>query len=242
MGEMVANGVSAGDARKMLEHAAGSGRFCVRRSRTRTSTIPSFGMAIILAAGGERLQRWASSPSPVERPQSIAVFGEPRLRGFFVSSGNMDSMVNHYTATVAKKRRRSVRRTLRAAGGRSARTTRPWCAATDQAHARTAKAPLILGGIEASLRQLAHYDATGRTSSKRSILLDSSRPRVVRHGRALVIGSPTLERGIAIGASRSSTARCSAPLARACGRAAETLPSFPALQTDKLDYARNFAV
>ena len=100
-------------------------------------------------------------------PESIAVFGEPRL-GFLVSAGNMDSMVNHYT--VNKKRRHDDAYTP---GGKDG--ARPNHAAVVYSNLirRTFKeTPIILGGIEASLRRLAHYDYWS-DSLKRSILLDS---------------------------------------------------------------------
>ena len=115
---------------------------------------PSFGMAIItrlLEANGYKVGVIAQPDWNDER--SVTVFGEPRL-GFLVSSGNMDSMVNHYT--VAKKRRRSDAYSPGGAAGR-----RPNRAATVYANliCRTyKKTPIILGGIEASLRRLAHYD------------------------------------------------------------------------------------
>ena len=95
------------------------------------------------------------------------MFGEPRL-GFLVSAGNMDSMVNHYT--VNKKRRRDDAYTPGGKGG-----ARPNHAAVVYSNLirRTFKeTPIILGGIEASLRRLAHYDYWS-DSLKRSILLDS---------------------------------------------------------------------
>ena len=95
------------------------------------------------------------------------MFGEPRL-GFLVSAGNMDSMVNHYT--VNKKRRHDDAYTPGGKGG-----ARPNHAAVVYSNLirRTFKeTPIILGGIEASLRRLAHYDYWS-DSLKRSILLDS---------------------------------------------------------------------
>ena len=98
---------------------------------------------------------------------SIAILGEPRL-AFLVSSGNMDSMVNHFTA--AKKRRAKDQYSP---GGRTG--LRPDRAVTVYGNLirRTFKhTPVILGGIEASLRRLGHYDYWS-DSVKRSVLLDS---------------------------------------------------------------------
>ncbi|MBR2810427.1 MAG: YgiQ family radical SAM protein [Solobacterium sp.] len=128
----------------------------------------SFGMAIIsrvLEANGYKIglicqPDWRNN-------ESIQIYGEPRL-GFLVSAGNMDSMVNHYT--VAKKRRQSDAYSPGGVMGR-----RPDYAATvycnliRQVYKKT---PLIVGGIEASLRRLGHYDYwSGKV--RRSILLDA---------------------------------------------------------------------
>ena len=129
---------------------------------------PSFGMAIIsrvLDAHGYKVgiicqPDWAD-------PASITVLGEPRL-GFLVSAGNMDSMVNHYSVT--KHRRHTDAYTP---GGEEGR--RPNRAVTVYGNLirQTFKdAPIIIGGIEASLRRLAHYDYW-QDKLKRSVLLDS---------------------------------------------------------------------
>lgn len=129
---------------------------------------PSFGSAIItrvLESHGYKVG-FIAQPDWND-PESVAVFGEPRL-GFLVSAGNMDSMVNHYT--VNKKRRRDDAYTPGGKGG-----ARPNHAAVVYSNLirRTFKeTPIILGGIEASLRRLAHYDYWS-DSLKRSILLDS---------------------------------------------------------------------
>ncbi len=102
-----------------------------------------------------------------KNPQSIDVYGRPRL-GFLVSGGNMDSMVNHYS--VSKRRRKTDAFTPGGVMGK-----RPDYAATVYCNLirRTYKdVPILLGGIEGSLRRLAHYDYWSE-SMKRSILLDS---------------------------------------------------------------------
>lgn len=128
----------------------------------------SFGPAIIsrhLQAHGYRV---GILPQPDWRDdRSITALGEPRL-AFLVSGGNMDSMVNHFT--VAKKRRRTDAYTPGGVMGK-----RPDYAVTVYANLirRTyKKVPVIIGGIEASLRRLAHYDYWS-DRVKRSVLLDS---------------------------------------------------------------------
>lgn len=129
---------------------------------------PSFGMAIIsrvLEHAGYRVGI-ICQPDWTD-PASIAALGEPRL-GFLISAGNMDSMVNHYT--VNKKPRHEDAYTP---GGRAG--ARPNRAVTVYGNLirRTFKdKPIIIGGIEASLRRLAHYDYW-QDKLKRSVLLDS---------------------------------------------------------------------
>ncbi len=129
---------------------------------------PSFGAAIItrlLEAHGYRVG-FIAQPDWND-PASIDVFGEPHL-GFLVSSGNMDSMVNHYT--VAKKRRSSDAYTPGGViGKRPDRAVTVYCNLIRRTYKKT---PIIIGGIEASLRRLGHYDYWS-DSVRRSILLES---------------------------------------------------------------------
>ena len=128
----------------------------------------SFGPAIIsrvLEAHGYRVA--IISQPDWHDEESIAVFGRPRL-GFLVSAGNMDSMVNHYT--VNKKPRSTD---AYSPGGRTGRrpdyATIVYCNLINR---KFKDSPVIIGGIEASLRRLAHYDYWS-DKLKRSILLDS---------------------------------------------------------------------
>ena len=129
---------------------------------------PSFGAAIItrvLEAHGYKVG-FIAQPDWND-PASVALLGEPRL-GFLVSAGNMDSMVNHYT--VNKKRRHDDAYTPGGKGG--ARPNHAAVVYSNLIRRTFKKTPIILGGIEASLRRLAHYDYWS-DSLKRSILLDS---------------------------------------------------------------------
>ncbi len=129
---------------------------------------PSFGHAIIsrvLEAAGYKVG--IISQPDWKDPQSINKLGEPRL-GFLVMGGNMDSMVNHYS--VSKKKRKTDAFTPGGVMGR-----RPDYAVTVYCNLirRTyPKKPIVIGGIEASLRRLAHYDYWS-DKLKRSVLLDS---------------------------------------------------------------------
>ena len=129
---------------------------------------PSFGHAIISRVLESHGYSVAIISQPDWKdPDSIAVFGEPRL-GFLVTGGNMDSMVNHYS--VSKKHRKTDAFSPGGVMGK-----RPDYAVTVYGNLirRTYKdVPIILGGIEASLRRLAHYDYWSDTY-KRSILLDA---------------------------------------------------------------------
>ncbi len=128
----------------------------------------SFGHAIItrlLESHGYRVGIIAQPDW--KKKESITILGEPRL-GFLVSAGNMDSMVNHYT--VSKKRRHQDAYTPGGImGKRPDYATVVYGNLIRQTYKRT---PIILGGIEASLRRLAHYDYWS-DKVKRSILLDS---------------------------------------------------------------------
>ena len=129
---------------------------------------PSFGPAIIsrcLEAHGYRVG--IISQPDWKRDDSIAVFGKPRL-GFLISAGNMDSMVNHYSVS---KRRRSM--DAFTPGGVMGKRPDYATVVYGNLIRRTYKEiPIVIGGIEASLRRLAHYDYWSNTM-KRSILLDS---------------------------------------------------------------------
>ncbi len=129
---------------------------------------PSFGHAIIsrvLDANGYSVGI-ISQPDWKDK-DSINILGEPRL-GFLVMGGNMDSMVNHYS--VSKKRRTTDAFTPGGVmGKRPDYATTVYCNLIRQTYKTK---PIIIGGIEASLRRLAHYDYWSN-KVKRSILLDS---------------------------------------------------------------------
>jgi uncharacterized radical SAM protein YgiQ len=129
---------------------------------------PSFGHAIIsriLESHGYTVG--IISQPDWKDPESITILGRPRL-AFLVASGNMDSMVNHYS--VSKKRRATDAYTPGGVMGK-----RPDYATVVYSNLirRVYKdVPIILGGMEASLRRMAHYDYWS-DKFKRSILLDS---------------------------------------------------------------------
>ena len=129
---------------------------------------PSFGPAIISRVLESKGYKVGIIAQPDWKDAaSIGVLGEPRL-GFLVSGGNMDPMVNHYS--VAKKRRQTDAYSPGGViGKRPDRATVVYCNLIRKSYP---KAPIIIGGIEASLRRMAHYDYWS-DKVKRSILLDA---------------------------------------------------------------------
>lgn len=200
---------------------------------------PSFGHAIItrvLEAHGYKVGIIAQPDW--KNKESIMVFGEPRL-GFLVSSGNMDSMVNHYT--VSKKRRKADAFTPGGVMGK-----RPDYAAVVYSNLIRQvykKTPIILGGIEASLRRLAHYDYWSN-KLKRSILLDSGAD-ILSYGmgeRSIVEIAEALDSGMAVSDITYIDGTVCKVKSLDCVYDAITLQSYDELQKDKLNYARSFYV
>ena len=129
---------------------------------------PSFGHAIISRVLEDAGYKVGILSQPDWRdPASVTALGEPRL-GFLVSGGNMDSMVNHYS--VSKKHRQTDAFTPGGVmGKRPDYAVTVYCNLIRRIYKKT---PIIIGGIEASLRRLAHYDYWS-DKLKRSILLDA---------------------------------------------------------------------
>ena len=129
---------------------------------------PSFGASIICRVLESRGYRVAFLAQPDWRKNDDFIrFGRPRL-GFMVSSGNIDSMVAHYTA--AKKHRSDD---AYSPGGKSGkRPDRAVIVYCNKIREIYGDVPIIIGGLEASLRRFAHYDYWDN-KVRRSILLDS---------------------------------------------------------------------
>ena len=157
---------------------------------------PSFGHAII----SRMLESRGYSVGIISQPDwkdenSIAIYGEPRL-AFLISAGNMDSMVNHYF--VSKKHRPTDAYTP--GGEINKRPDRATAVYGNLIRRIFKNTPIIIGGIEASLRRMAHYDYWS-DSFKRSILLDSQADLLL-YGmgeRSIVEVADALNSGIAIG-------------------------------------------
>ena len=200
---------------------------------------PSFGPAIIsriLEANGYRVGI-ISQPDWKDNT-SIMEYGEPK-RGFLVSGGNMDSMVNHYS--VSKKRRKTDAFTPGGVmGKRPDYATIVYGNLIRQVYKKT---PVIIGGIEASLRRLAHYDYWSN-HLKRSILLDSGAD-LISYGmgeRSIVEIADALKSGIAVGDITFIDGTVYKAKDLSSVYDAVTLPSYEELKKDKLNYARSFYV
>ena len=200
---------------------------------------PSFGMAIITRVLESHGFKVGVICQPDWRnPASVTVLGEPRL-AFLVSSGNMDSMVNHYT--VAKRRRE---RDAYSPGGKMGLRPDHATVVYGNLVRRAYKhVPIVLGGIEASLRRLAHYDYWS-DRLKRSILLDAGAD-LISYGmgeRSIVAIAEALDAGLDVRDlsfipgtvyKARTTEQCDRPV---------VLPSFDELQADRRAYAKSFGM
>jgi len=200
---------------------------------------PSFGHAIITRL----LQSHGYTVGIISQPDwknddSIAVFGAPRL-GFLVSSGNMDSMVNHYY--VSKKHRETDAYTP---GGKPyMRPDHATVVYSNLIRKKYKHTPIIIGGIEASLRRMAHYDYWS-DSFKRSILLDSQAD-LISYGmgeKSIVEIADALNSGIAVKdiSFIAGTVHKTKDISGLYDY--ELLPSYDDMVSDKTLYAKSFKI
>ena len=156
---------------------------------------PSFGAAIISRVLEDAGFLCAMLCQPDWRStDDFKRFGKPRL-GFLVSSGNIDSMVAHYTAA-RKKRSYDYYSPGGKAGLRPDRALIVYCNRIREAYGDV---PILIGGLEASLRRFAHYDYWS-DSVRRSILVDS-RADILMYGmgeRSIVRLAELLDRGVPV--------------------------------------------
>ena len=173
-----------------------------------------------------------------KNPKSIDIYGPPRL-GFLVSGGNMDSMVNHYSVT--KHRRKTDAYTPGGImGKRPDYATVVYGNLIRQTYKDT---PIIIGGIEASLRRLAHYDYWSETM-KRSILLDAQADLLL-YGmgeRSIVEVADALNSGMNVRDITyiDGTAFRMAELDESLPTI--VLPSYDELKNDRRKYAESFRI
>jgi uncharacterized radical SAM protein YgiQ len=196
---------------------------------------PAFAMGIlgrVLEAAGYRVA--ILSQPDWRSAEPWRQFGRPRLF-FGISAGNMDSMINHYTAS-KKVRNDDAYSPGGRIGLRPDRATIPYAQRAREAYPGV---PVIAGGVEASLRRLAHYDYWSDTV-RRSIILDAkadlvvfgmSEHQIVEIARRLAAGESTRDlrdmRGVAFALGASET-----PPAEAI-----VLPSFEDVKSDKRKFA-----
>lgn len=204
----------------------------------------SFGTAII----GRLLERYGYKVAVLPQPdyksaEDFQRFGKPRM-GFLINSGVVDSMVNNYS--VFKHRRKTDEY---APGGKAGnRPDRAVIVYSNRAKEAYKDVPVIIGGIEASLRRLGHYDYWS-DKVRRSILLDSKADLLI-YGmgeRAVVEIAEALDSGIAardITWVRGTCYRAKdLSIAESAGEEnLKVLPSFDDISSDKKAYARSFAV
>ena len=200
---------------------------------------PSFGPAIISRLLESRGYKVALIPQPDWRDEkSIQVFGPPKL-AFLVCGGNMDSMVNHYS--VSRRRRETDAYTPGGVMGRRPdRAVTVYCNLIRKVYGQI---PIVIGGIEASLRRLSHYDYWS-DQVKRSVLIDSQADivscgmgehSVIEIAEALEAGIPVSQITYVAGtAYRTKSLPEDLPL--------ELLPDHEAVRTDKRAYAQSFRI
>lgn len=198
---------------------------------------PSFGVAII----GRVLERHGYKVAILSQPNYSSIedfqrFGRPRL-GFLISSGNVDSMVNNYT--VFKKHRRDDQYSPGGIGGK--RPDRAVIVYGNRAKEAYKNVPVIIGGIEASLRRMGHYDYWD-DKVRRSILLDSGADILI-YGmgeRAIVEIAEALDASIE--AKHITWVRGTCVKAREIDEDTLLLPDFEKISTDRREFARSFAM
>ncbi|MGN0132941.1 MAG: YgiQ family radical SAM protein [Lachnospiraceae bacterium] len=200
---------------------------------------PSFGHAIISRV----LESYGYTVGIISQPdwkdpESITILGEPRL-AFLVSGGNMDSMVNHYY--VSKKRRPADAYTPGGVMGK--RPDHAVVVYSNLIRQKYKKTPIILGGIEASLRRMAHYDYWS-DALKRSVLLDSGAD-LISYGmgeKSIAEIADALNSGIDVG--DITFIRGTVYKARTTEQVADGifLPSYEQMCADRKEYANSFRI
>lgn len=200
---------------------------------------PSFGAAII----GRLLERYGYKVAILAQPDwktadDFRRFGPPRL-GFLITSGNVDSMVNHFSVT--KHRRRADK--YSPGGETGKRPDRAVIVYSNRAREAYHESPIIIGGLEASLRRLAHYDYWD-DKVRRSVLLDSKADLLV-YGmgeRAILEIAEALNGGLSINDVSWIRGTCYAAKKVLEGVETTVLPDFEAVRDDKDQYCKSFVV
>lgn len=204
---------------------------------------PSFGHAII----SRLLERYGYKVAILSQPdwrnkKDFMRFGKPRL-GFLINSGNVDSMVNHYS--VFKHRRKTDSYSPGGIAGK--RPDRAVIVYSNRAREAYKDVPIIIGGLEASLRRFSHYDYWAE-EIRRSILLDAKADLLI-YGmgeRAVLEIAEALDSGIEakdIGWIRGSVCKAIGDTKdEEWKQDADTilLPNFESVKNIKKNYAESF--
>ncbi len=199
----------------------------------------SFGSAII----SRLLERYGYKVGMIPQPdwrkkESIQVFGRPRL-GFLVSAGNMDSMVNHYT--VSKKHRQKD--SYSPGGEMGLRPDRAVMVYSNLIRQSYKETPIILGGIEASLRRLSHYDYWD-DKVRRSVLMDSGAD-LISYGmgeHSIIEIAEALNSGIPVKEITYIPGTVFKAKDLSCVYEPLLLPDFQEVSENKQKYAESFAI
>ncbi len=200
---------------------------------------PSFGAAVI----GRVLEATGYKVGIIAQPDwrditDIKKLGRPKL-GFLVTAGNIDSMVNHYT--VSKKiRKKDMYSPGAKMGLRPDRATIVYCNLIKRAYK---KIPIIIGGIEASLRRFSHYDYWS-DKVRRSILFDSEADLLV-YGmgeKQIVEIADNLKDGLGVEYIRHINGTCYKVDSLENVYDYYEIPSFEEVSSDKTSYAKAFKI
>jgi uncharacterized radical SAM protein YgiQ len=200
---------------------------------------PSFGTAIIARI----LQSRGYTVGIIAQPdwhdaEAFKSLGKPRL-AFLVSAGNLDSMVDHYTA--AKKRRSDDAYTPGGKAGR--RPDRAVIVYANRCREAFPHVPVLIGGIEASLRRFAHYDYWD-DRVRHSILYDSGAD-ILMYGmgeRSVAAIADALDAGVPVHEIRDIPGTCFRVNDPSEVPDAIVLPSFSEVSTDRRKYAEAFRI
>ena len=200
---------------------------------------PSFGIAIVTRLLEYMGFKVGIIPQPNWKDKNdFMKLGKPNI-AFLVSSGNIDSMVNHYTAA-KRKRHDDIYSPGGKSGYRPDRAVIVYCNRIREAYKDV---PIIIGGIEASLRRFAHYDYWD-DRVRNSILVDSSADLLIYgmgENPLLEIGN-LLKYGKNIKDIKDVRGTCYMADENSLPKDAIELPSFEKVSQDKMEYAKAFKI
>ena len=200
---------------------------------------PSFGPAIICRLLEKHGYKVGIIPQPDwHSTKDFDRLGKPRL-GFLVSAGNMDSLLNKFTAA-KKVRHEDAYSPGGQAGHRPERATIVYCNRLRELYPDV---PIIIGGIEASLRRMAHYDYWSN-AIRRSILVDSQADLLI-YGmgeRAILESAADLQQGVEVANIQDVHGTCYRVPNKDYAWDYIELPSFEAVRKDKKTFAEAFKI